>query len=191
MIIDISKFQNKISWPLVKVDGIYIKATEGVGYVDEMFKSHVIGANSINVKIGFYHFATLNSKDVLADSAAEATAFYNAIKGIGVGLPYVLDIEKNPIGLSKQEVVTWIHNFFLTLHLRGINDVCLYSYTSFLNENLTPDHGMGDIKLWIAQYSKQSAPTLPMGWKTAWLWQFASNGVVPGIVGNVDESKLL
>lgn len=192
MIIDISKYQNKIDWFKVKqskdLQGVYIKATEGVGYVDPMFKSHVIGANTVGIQIGFYHFATLNSTNVIADSAAEAKAFFEATKGIGVGLPYVLDIEKNDGHLSKEDVLKWIQNFVLTLHTCGINDIVLYSYTLFLDANLPTDHQLGIIlPLWLASYT----PTykLPHGWAKVWLWQYSQKGQIDGIMGNVDLSK--
>lgn len=192
MIIDISKYQNKINWFKVKqskdLQGVYIKATEGVGYLDPMFKNHVTGAKTVNIPIGFYHFATLNSANVIADSAAEAKAFYEATKGITVGLPYVLDIEKNDIKLSKEDVLKWIQNFVLTLHTCGVNDIVLYSYTPFLNENLPTNHQLGlMLPLWVAAYA--STYKLPNGWAKAYLWQYSQKGQVDGILGNVDLSK--
>lgn len=190
MIIDISKYQSKIDWPKVKtsVEGVYIKATEGLGYIDPAFKKNVIGASSEDIPIGFYHFASLNSANVIADSAAEARAFYEATKGFKVGLPYVLDIERNDSKLPPAEVLKWIQNFFLTLHALGINDVVLYSYTPFLNKNLPVNHTLGDMKLWIAAYVV-GPPVLPRGWKNYWLWQYTGAGTVEGIVGKVDLNK--
>lgn len=190
MIIDISKWQTTIEWAKVKADGVYIKATEGVGYIDPMFKSHVAGANFAKIPIGFYHFASLNSASVLIDSAAEAKAFYEATKGIAVGLPYALDIERNDLKLSPADVLKWIQNFVLTLHLYHINDVVLYSYTPFLNANLPKNHQLSlTLPLWIAAYTERLI--LPTGWKNAWLWQYTSKGVVAGITGNVDLNKKL
>lgn len=188
MIIDISKYQDKIDWKQVKVDGVYIKATEGVGYIDPQFKSHVIGANAYNIPIGFYHFATLNSTDVIKDSAAEAKCFYEATKGFKVALPYVLDIERNDAKLNPADVLKWIQNFVLTLHLYGINDVVIYSYAPFLNDNLPKNHQLGQVlPLWLAAYTNK--PKLPNGWDKAWLWQYSSDGKVDGITGNVDLNK--
>lgn len=195
MIIDVSKYQGKIDWLRVKhnnaIEGVYIKATEGVGYIDPNFKMNVIGANSVNLPIGFYHFASLNSKDVITDSTAEAKAFYSATKGYATGLPYVLDIEKNALNLTPAEVLKWIQNFVLVLQELGIHEVVLYSYTPFLNTYLPKNHGLGDVmKLWIAQYTNSTpAPKLPNGWKNYWLWQYTSDGLVDGITGHVDLNK--
>lgn len=219
MIADISKYQNKIDWDKVKtskLEGVYIKATEGVGYIDPLFKSHVIGASSINLSIGFYHFATLNSTNVIADSTNEAKDFFNAVKGITTKLAYVLDIEENEkyldadgkevpkkdafvngglkFGLKKvprltpDEVLKWIQNFVLTLHVSGINDVMLYSYSPFLDANLPKGHNLGLVlPLWIAAYAP--AYKVPNGWQKADYWQYTQKGIVDGINGNVDLSK--
>ncbi len=192
MIIDLSKYQNQITWAKIltnkTITGVYIKATEGVGYIDQKFKDHIIGANSINMPIGFYHFATLNSKNILADSAAEAKAFYTATKGFKASLPYVLDIEREDIALTKEEFFQWITNFFLTLHLLGINDVALYSGKYFLDENLPDNHNLGNVRLWLAAYTA-SPPKLPKGWANYWLWQYTGSGIVDGISGKVDLNK--
>ena len=192
MIIDISKYQSQIDWHKLKtnsqgVTGVYIKATEGHNYTDEQFRQHVAGAESIQFDKGFYHFATLNSTNVVADATQEATDFAARVKGIIVRLPYVLDIEANPIKLSPDDTLLYIKTFFVTLEKNGITDIAIYSYTPFLNSNLPDGHGLGDIKLWLAAY----APfyLLPRGWYECWLWQFSQNGIVDGITGNVDLSK--
>jgi len=188
MIIDISKYQNKIAWQeITGVDGVYIKATEGVGYIDQQLKSHEAGALFKNIPIGFYHFATLNSTNIISDSTAEAMAFYEATKGIKTGLPFVLDIEKNVLNLKPELVLQWIENFIKVMAEKGINDVVIYSYSPFLNANLPKGHKLGAYKLWIAAYAP--AYQLPNGWNKAWLWQYSQKGVVNGITGNVDVSK--
>lgn len=195
MIIDVSQHQGIIDWKAVKannqgITGVYIKATEGVGFLDANFHANVAGAKAVNLDVGFYHFASLNSNDVLTDSAAEAKAFYNATKKYTVQLPHVLDIETNKIGIKPADVLKYIQNFVLTMHIFGVNDVVLYSYTPFLNTNLPKDHKLADsMRLWIAAYT----PTLklPNGYTKAWLWQYTSTGTVAGIKGKVDLNKIL
>lgn len=193
MIIDVSKYQGTIDWKVVKqknpkIEGVYIKATEGVGYVDPKFEKNATGASAAGLDIGFYHFATLNSPDVLKDSAAEAKAFYNAIKKYKFQMPCVLDIERNDAKVSPENVLKYIQNFVLTMQIYGINDVILYSYTPFLDANLPKNHDLGRIlHLWIAAYTP--APKLPNGWGLYYLWQYSSKGRVEGIAGDVDLNK--
>ncbi len=197
MIIDISAYQKKVDWKALKannqLEAVYIKSTEGVGFLDPEFKNHITGAQSVNMNIGFYHFASLNTIDAMADSTAEATAFYNATKGIAVSLPYALDLEANKIKLAPDLVLKWIKNFVETFNkLRAGTmpaiGMCLYSYTPFLDANLPANHGLGvTLPLWIAAYTDKLQ--LPKGWPKAWLWQFTQKQVVAGIPGMVDCSK--
>lgn len=190
MIIDISKYQNVKDWPKLKsqVEGVYIKATEGVGYIDPGFNDNVKGAAASVTPYGFYHFATLNSTNVLADSTAEATSFYNATKLYKPSLPFVLDIEKNELKINPADVLKYIENFFAVLASKGITDVALYSYTPFLDANLPVNHILGRFKLWLAAYVV-APPKLPKGWNAVWLWQYASDGSIEGIIGKVDLNK--
>lgn len=191
MIIDVSKWQGKIDWTKVKstlgLEGVYIKATEGVGYTDSNFSSNVAGAISTNIPIGVYHFGTLNSQAVAVDAIKEAQYFLSVIKPVKTSLPLVLDIERNDIKLSKDLVLLYINSFFGELKRQGTEEYVLYSYTPFLDENLPENHNLGSIKLWLASYTQK--PVYPKGWNSLWLWQYSQKGFINGISGNVDLNK--
>lgn len=194
MIIDVSKWQKAVNFLELKNDpqkvtGVYIKATEGVGYVDPFAKANALEAFKNGFQVGYYHFASLNTSAVQPDAVAEANAFINAIKSFGVKptLPIVLDIEKNDAKLPAATVLAWIKTFFAELQRLGYTDIAIYSYTPFLNANLPLAHGLGAIKLWLAAYTP--TPVIPHGWVGYWLWQYTSKGVVKGIGGNVDLNK--
>jgi lysozyme len=58
--IDVSGHQDRVDWTRVKADGVkfaYIKATEGVGFVDPRFGAFAAGAQAAGIPHGFYHFA--------------------------------------------------------------------------------------------------------------------------------------
>lgn len=193
-IIDVSKWQNKIDWKTVKaknpdITGVFIKATEGVGYTDPFAKTNAQAAAKAGLSIGFYHFASLNTLQVEKDAQAEAQAFVKVVSSFGVtlSLPLVLDIERNDSGLSKEKVLEWVKAFFSELQKLGFQDVALYSYTPFLNQNLPEGHGLGALKLWLASYTLK--PAIPKGWVGYWLWQYTSKGTVEGIKGGVDLNK--
>jgi lysozyme len=189
-IIDVSQNNGIIDWKSVatnnpKVDGVFIKATEGVGFIDKQLVYNAVDAKSVGLKIGYYHFASLNSKDILKDSEAEAYCFLKAIEKLPKNdLPLILDLETNKIGLTSQEVLQWINNFFKCLKT---TNYALYSYTPFLNYNLPKNHGLGNIPLWIAAYTPSLK--LPNGWTKCYLWQYSSKGKINGIKGNVDLNK--
>lgn len=192
MIIDVSKWQGKIDWKTVKeknpdLTGVFIKASEGVGYTDPNLRYNALEATKYGIPVGYYHFASLNDHNEVADAYSEAKYFLSVIAGLPGGLPVVLDIEKNNAQLDKTEVLNYINSFFAALKTAGISDYVLYSYTPFLDVNLPANHGLGNIKLWIAAYTKTLK--LPKGWSKEWLWQYTQSGKVAGITGNVDLNK--
>lgn len=191
-IIDVSKWQGKINWPLLKktnpaIKGTYIKASEGIGYTDPFLKINAAGAKKEGFEIGYYHFASLNTDKVVNDAIMEAKAFLKIIDGLPINLPLVLDIESNAAKISNEKVLSWIMNFFQEIQRHGIYDFALYSYCPFLNANLPVSHKLGGVKLWLAAYTTN--PKIPTGWAGYWLWQYSSKGKLKGISGNVDLNK--
>lgn len=198
MKIDVSHHQGIINWEELKkstpeLDGVYIKTTQGVGYTDPLCIQHSVGAASQKLPVGYYHFASLNTTtDIEKDATSEADYFSLVIKNLRpTTLPLVLDIEENKALLTKPQVLQWINAFFKRLREHGYANVSLYSYTAFLDSNLPPQHNLGNIPLWIAQYVNKPAPKLPKGWTKAWLWQYSCTGTLPGIKGKVDLNKSL
>lgn len=192
-IFDISHHQGVIDWVKVvnssfKPEGVFIKATQGVNYADPMLFKNAKGAKAAGLKIGFYHFASLNNKDEVADAKQEAKFFISQVKLAGVpDYPLVLDIEENPGKLTKDEVLNFINTFFYELAQAGFTDYVIYSYSPFFNENLPTNHKLGNIKLWVADYSDPLI--LPKGWTKQWLHQYTQTGKIQGITGNVDLNR--
>lgn len=193
--IDASHHQGKIDFKKLltnvpKIDGIYIKATQGVGYTDPMLKANCTSAAIVGIDFGFYHYATLNTNNFVHDAIAEAKYFVSIIKQLpSPKLPIALDIEENKAHLSPTEVVGWIKAFFSELTRLGYENHILYSYTPFLNSNLPDKHGLGNIPLWIAHYTTKAAPSLPKGWDKFFLWQYSAKGRIAAIKGEVDFNK--
>lgn len=195
-LIDISHHQDGINFAELKasinprIDAVIIKATEGSNYVDSKLMFNSFQAKKVGFPIGYYHFGTLNSKEVTKDAEQEAIFFLDTVHKAGPhDLPLVLDIETNKAALSKIEVLAWIKQFFFTLKDHGKENYVIYSSASFLNDNLPDGHGLGNIPLWVAHYTSKPSPAIPHGWSDYWLWQFSQTGRVPGIKGNVDLNR--
>lgn len=195
--IDISSNNGSIDWNLVaknptKVDFVFIKASEGVGYTDPKLNFNSTEAKRVGLKIGYYHFASLNTLNNVADAKSEAKYFMSVLKNMPKpDLPYILDLETNKVDLEPSDVEEWINTFFAELRTNGFTNVALYSYTPFLNSNLPVKHGLGNVKLWIAAYVNLATPKLPTGWSKYWIWQYSSKGTISGIKGNVDMNKTI
>jgi lysozyme len=191
MIIDVSKWQGDVNWLKVKaagVDSAFLKASQGINYMDPRVLIESREAVAVGVKIGYYHFASLNDKKVVQDAKAEAQYFVKVIKTLPkADLPLILDIEENKLGISPIEVLNWVKTFFMELEALGYKDYALYSYTPFLDKNLPANHGLGGVKLWLAAY--KAKPDIPKGWVDYWLWQYSNKGRINGINADVDLNK--
>lgn len=63
--IDVSKHNGIIKWGVVaknkKVKFVYVKATEGYGYTDRLYRRNFRNARKAGLKVGSYHFLTSQS----------------------------------------------------------------------------------------------------------------------------------
>lgn len=183
-VIDLSHWNENADWLKVKnngVDGVYLKCTQGIRYVDPSCIGHSTRAKSQNIKVGYYHFATLTD-----DPSAEARFFKSRLSTLPTSnLIPMLDVEENKTGLTPAQIETWIQSFLDAMETK----VGIYSYTPFLDQFLPLTHNFGQIPLWIAQYRNVVSPQLPYGWTQSALWQYTNMGHIDGIKGTVDCSK--
>lgn len=192
MVIDVSHHNGLIDWETVKktVSQCFIKSTQGVTFRDPMFIRNAIAATETGIQVGYYHYATLNSHNVELDAQDECKWFIANVKKVPLGrLPLVLDLEDEKCTLSKQDVFLYVKSFFRHLVLNGYHDYLLYSCTSFLNRHLPPNHNLGYVKLWIADYNEPHFT--PHGWEDIHLLQYTDKGKVEGIKGYVDLNRYL
>ncbi len=186
--IDVSRWQGDINWSLVKKDGIsfaFIKATEGVDYVDHKFSKNLKEAKEAGILTGAYHFCTPSDVE---DAVKEANHFINVIKknrGFNVlDLPPVIDIEKNQ-GLNKKQISETVSAWVDIVKKESGVQPIIYSYLYFIREYL--DESLKDIPLWLAHYDRQ-LPDIPV-WKSWLFLQYTDKGQVSGINGNVDLNE--
>lgn len=195
-ILDVSHHQSKIDWKKVatqntpKIDGVILKSSTGVGGLDTRVLYNATESQKNGLKVGYYHYCSLNDENELDDAQKEARWFIQVLKTLPIpDLPIVLDIEDPKIlpSLDDNEILSWIKTFFQTLETNGYKNYVLYSYKPFLDDHLPANHGLGYIPLWIAQY--RPTLTLPVGWGSHWLWQYTDKGRVNGINTVVDLNK--
>lgn len=205
-VIDISYAQGEIDFSvLIKnnpvIDGIMIKATEGIGVVDKMLKRNAIEVAKLGVPFGYYHFAIMHSIDPTthqkttpeADAKKEVDWFLSQIKDLPrATLALALDLETNKVGnLGPFEVEKWAETFMQGLQAAEYKqeEIKLYGGVPFLSSNLPAAHKLGRFDLWLARYTNEIKPLYPKGWVDHWLWQYTSMGKVAGIKTNVDLSR--
>jgi GH25 family lysozyme M1 (1,4-beta-N-acetylmuramidase) len=192
---DVSNHQERIDWTRAAASGItfaFLKATEGVGYVDPKFTAFAAGAQAAGIPYGAYHFARPDTnsgktaKTAIGDARAEADAFLAvAFPRQGQLLP-VLDLEIG--GLPPKILVQWAQAWLDRVAGRAGVTPILYTYPAFWSQ-MGNSTKFGSYKLWIASYGVPS-PQLPAGWKSYTIWQYTSSGTVPGVAGRVDRDRL-
>lgn len=195
--IDVSHNNGTVDWGKVQAANpansfAFIKATEGVGYVDPMCLTNATAVvQKTKMRFGYYHFASLNnSTDVSKDATDEANWFVQTMQTMPeASIIPVLDIERNDSQLSQQQVQEWITAFLSQMDVLGYSKVIIYSYVSFLNDNLPSNHPFGSLPLWIAHYTTASSPTIPQGWTTYSAWQYSGSGSVSGVSTQCDMNK--
>lgn len=177
--IDVSRWQGVIDWGLVKSDGVqfvFIKATEGKGYVDTRFIGNVTGAAKAGLKVGAYHFARFKSK---AEAIAEANFFINTVRPYPITWPLVLDLEVNEGKLDREQLTEAAKVFVDTIKSAGYTAV-LYTNKNYLDNYIYADR-IG-AALWLARYRDfERGPGVKCD-----IWQYTDKGKVKGITGYVD-----
>ena len=179
--IDVSMYQKDIEFSKIPdvIKYIYIKATEGVNYVDPSFIALYNKVKTTNKLYGFYHFMSEKT-----DPSQQAIDFYNAIKDKSYILIPVLDIESNTLGRSKTQVTDRALQFLRKFKELSNIDCIIYTYTSFANSYL--DKRLSSYKCWIADYNKSQTVKANNVWSTFVGHQYSGSGRVEGYNGQID-----
>lgn len=172
--IDISSYQGNEIDDLEKsrdsIDFIICKATQGVSFIDPMFRHNWVTAKEKGFIRGAYHFYSSTDNPI-----EQAEFFIEQIKDIQPDdLPPVVDVEGGGIekGQSTEEIQLSVLTLLRTIEERlGIKPI-IYTNTDFANIYLN-DPELANYPLWIADYESKKEPVLPIIWqeKGYVLWQ--------------------
>ncbi len=182
--IDVSYHNKEINWKAVKDSGVdfaLIRTSYGWeewdNQTDVRLKENIAGAKAAGIPIGAYHCSYARNRK---EANLEADFFIDRLKWTQWEYPVFVDMEmqtqRNLTNAQRTEVLL---TFLYRLKKAGY-------YTGYYT-NLNWTRHMLDMNrlrrydLWIAQWNKACHCTHPYG-----VWQFTSEGVVPGIEGDVD-----
>lgn len=185
--IDVSHYQGNINWSQVKQAGIdfaFIKATEGIGYIDPKFQQNWLAAQQAGIQTGAYHFFRPTE-----DPQLQAKNFIASIKAADykqTNLPLVLDVEIAG-GVSAQDLQQNIGDLLAAIQQALQTTPMIYTDPSFWNTSI--GIALNEYPLWIADWTQRPAPTLPNGWSDWEYWQYSQSGTVAGITGPVDLNR--
>ena len=182
--IDVSEFQGKIDWNKVKADGIEF-AILRVGFGmdiksqdDKYIEINISECERLGIPIGVYLFSYANTV-AKASSEAEHTLRLVAGHKLPLGVWYDIEDNKTSGSVSKSTLTDIINKYCSIIKEAGYN-VGIYANLSWLNNKI--DSSLQDkYDIWVAQYYKECQYK-----KDYKIWQYASDGKVDGISGNVD-----
>jgi len=179
--IDVSHYQGKIDWPVVKAENtaiplgfVFMRATMGED-TDGEFTTNWEAAKAQGFLRGAYHYYRPDE-----NSLAQANSFIKQVK-LSIGdLPPVLDIEKIPNKQSMDSLCSGLKRWLDKVEKHYGMKPIIYSgesfYTDFLKEEFE------GYQLWIANYNFFE-DKIQKDWL---IWQFTDKATLNGIEGTVD-----
>ena len=185
--IDVSEHQGRIDWEAVKASGIDFAilrvgfaAPSFGGRVDYQFNRNISECERLGIPYGVYIYSYAWNDQQAAD---EAALVISCLAGHNPRLPVYYDLEDNSIIANGRQagIASRAQVFCNSISAAGFKPG-IYANLNWFNNILTDsvfkssawDH-------WIAQYNWRCDYTGKYGF-----WQYASDGRVPGISGNVD-----
>ena len=184
--LDVSKFQGEVDWERVKAAGYrFAMLRDGYGFntVDPQFRRNASECNRIGLPIGAYWFCYAVSP---SSAVQEADGCLDTIADYKLEYPVCYDIEQASVDYASGEGVTitpelakqLVKSFCDRIEAKGYFAM-FYSNKNFLDQYLGSDIAKR-YALWYARYADTFDGT------DCAMWQYTSQGSVPGISGNVD-----
>jgi lysozyme len=177
--IDVSHYQGKINWDDIKQSNIqfaYIKATDGITYLDPNHKLNVTNITESGLFHGSYHFYEPNY-----DAEKQARHFLKHVKFGPESLRPVLDVEISK-GQDKLSIKNGVHRWLTLVEQESGCKPMLYSYSYFYDLYLGST--FDKYQLWLADYANKLS--FPKSHNNIVMWQHSQKGRVNGIKGHVD-----
>ena len=182
--IDVSGWQGNIDFGEVARAGIevvYIRASEGRGYVDPYFRENYEKAKANGLRTGFYHFLTATN---VAEAKEEAEFFVSNIKGLEPDCRLAMDFEVfNGLDVSAINEISRV--FLETVEKLSGKECVIYSDAynarAVFSKELAEDY-----PIWVADYFVEE-PESNDKWKFWVGFQYSDRGIINGIDGNVDR----
>ncbi|EMI3503555.1 TPA: N-acetylmuramoyl-L-alanine amidase [Bacillus cereus] len=174
-IVDISKWNGNINWPVAKqhIDFIIARVQDGSNYVDPLYKGYVQAMKQHGIPFGNYAFCRFVSEN---DARIEARDFWN--RGDKSATVWVADVEVKTMNDMRAGAQAFIDE----LRRLGAQKVGLY-----VGHHMYAPFGMANVKadfVWIPRYGGNN-PAYPCD-----IWQYTETGNVPGI-GKCDLNELI
>ena len=157
---------------------VYIKATEGTTYVNPYFAADYAAARAAHRYLGAYVFARPDHGNPIGQAehflrhALFARDAQTLVPFVDLEWPYAEVKTDECYNLKPEQMRAWIHAFVDRIESGIGRKPMIYTNTHWWNPCTGNDTSFGGYPLDIANYTKKP-PTLPAGWTTFALWQYA------------------
>ena len=176
--VDVSHYQGEIDWKQLSAEDIrfaYIKATEGSQYIDEQFDKNWAEAQTTGLRIGAYHFFSLDSPGI-----TQATNFCKTVDTVDGMLPPVVDVEpygkyRDIFRIDKEKLLSELGDYVKTVELYYSMKPVIYTTEEWLP---ILQEEFQDYDVWIRNVYGNPDPSV--NWT---FWQFSNRHVLSGYSG--------
>lgn len=181
--IDVSKHQGKIDWNKVKAAGIDFAiircgyGSDQTNQDDAQWAYNVKECERLGIPYGVYLYSYANTMD---KAKSEAQHTLRLLKGHRPSYPVYYDLEDKVVaGAGTSAIVNMANTYCSTLENAGYK-AGIYASKSWWTSYLSSS-SLNKYEKWVAQWN--STCTYTGSYR---LWQYTSDGSVPGISGRVD-----
>ena len=187
--LDVSEFQGEIDWERVKAAGYrfaMLRAGYGAGTEDRRFRRNASECSRIGLPFGAYWFCYAATP---SEAAAEADSCIKTVSPFCLEYPVCYDIEEASADYIRKQGTP----FTVALARKLVRSFCSrveekgYFSMFYSNRNFIDTYLGNDLRkryaLWYARYSDRFDGT------SCGIWQYSSQGSVPGIKGDVDLDR--
>ncbi|KFI46056.1 Lyzozyme M1 (1,4-beta-N-acetylmuramidase), GH25 family [Bifidobacterium bohemicum] len=193
-VVDVSQWQGTINWEAAKasgVEGAIIRLSFGWGNgYDSQAVRNIKECRRLGIPFGVYMYSYAYDNNT---AAAEGDDVVGLLRAVGVNpkdlsYPVFYDLEAySPWSGHCHPENPWVYDgmvntWFSRLQSAGYNNLSVYSYTSYLYNQLNTDNIHGKTR-WVASYGARTGFGYSANDRG---WQYADNGRINGINGNVD-----
>lgn len=181
--IDVSDWQGDIDFTKVKNSGVevvYIRSSEGSGYIDSQFEPNYKKAKENGLKVGFYHFVTARTVE---QARQQAEFFVSVISGKEPDARLAMDFES--FGNLSTTQINEISKVFLE-RVKELSGKEVVIYSNAYSARAIFSEELAVYPIWVANYYV-SEPADNGKWQTWAGFQYTDKGIIDGISGYVDK----
>lgn len=193
--VDVSAHQGMINWDLAKsqLEAVIIRAGYGKNNIDQKWVPNIETVRDTGLDIGVYWFSYAYSADMAyMEGKYAALAVQKKLGSRCIPIAYDLEYDsvtyaaKKGVKIDRSAATQYAIAFLTAVRESGYRPM-LYTNIDYLKRYFDWSaivKAVPDTMLWLAQW-REAKPTDAYG-QIMSVWQYSSDGAVPGIVTRVD-----